>query len=151
MLDNQNSAKMPIRVKFKSEILQDEERQVMAYETNGQYYLKGETEYIVFSEDQGNGKKLDVIYKLSDQEVWVSRSGNGVKMKQTFRAGELTAGLYDSEFGIFHLETDTEKVVRMKDPVKNRGSIQLQYQLKVQGQETGQYFITIHYEEEQIA
>lgn len=149
MLDNRNSAKMPIRVKFKSEILQDGERQVMAFETNGQYYIKGETEYIVFPEEQGNGEKLDVIYKLSDQEVWVSRSGNGVKMKQTFRTGELTAGLYESDFGIFQLETDTEKVVRMQDPVKNRGSVQLQYLLKVQGQETGQYFITIHYEEEQ--
>ncbi len=120
----------------------------MAFESNGQYYIKGETEYIVFSEDYEGREKVDVIYKISNQEVWVGRSGS-VKMRQSFRAGEQTAGTLESDFGSFHLDIDTEKVVKMQDPQKNRGSIQLQYQLKVQGQLTGQYFITIHYEEEQ--
>ncbi|WP_223702968.1 DUF1934 domain-containing protein [Sutcliffiella deserti] len=148
MQDNQKNEKMPVQVKFKSEILHEEQRQVMTFITNGQYYIKGETEYIVFTEELENKEKLDVIYKLTDKEVWVSRSG-ALKMRQSFRAGERTAGSLESEFGTFQLETDTEKIVRMKDPVKNRGSVQLQYNLKVQGEQTGLYFITIHYEEEQ--
>lgn len=120
----------------------------MAFESNGQYYIKGETEYIVFSEEQPNQEKVDVIYKISNQEVSVNRFG-AVKMRQSFRAGEQTVGTLESDFGSFQLEADTEKIVKMQDAEKNRGSIQLQYLLKVQGQLTGQYFITIHYEEEQ--
>jgi uncharacterized beta-barrel protein YwiB (DUF1934 family) len=149
MADNQNHLKMPIKVTFQSEIINaDNDREFVVFGADGQYYIKGESEYIVFSEELEGKEKVDCFYKITDKEVRLKRSGD-INMLQSFRAGETTDGSYQGAGARFQFETETEKVVMMKDPDKKRGCLQLDYKLKVQDQITGQYLITINYEEEQ--
>ncbi|CAG9620091.1 DUF1934 domain-containing protein [Sutcliffiella rhizosphaerae] len=148
MADNQKDIKMPIRVNFQSEIIHaNNEREQVSFNTVGQYYIKGQSEYIVFAEELERQEKVHCFYKINNQEVRLKRSGD-IKMSQSFRAGETTEGSYHGAGAIFQFETETNKVILMKDPNKNRGSLQLDYKLKIQDDITGQYLITINFEEE---
>ncbi|QFT90976.1 putative beta-barrel protein YwiB [Bacillus sp. THAF10] len=149
MADNQKDTKMPIKVDFQSEIIDaNNEKQHVSFDTTGQFYIKGDSEYIVFAEELEGQEKVDCFYKISSQEVRLRRSGD-IKMAQSFKTGETTEGTFQGAGATFPFLTETNKVVLMKDPNKNRGSLQLDYKLKIQGEITGQYLITINYEEEQ--
>ncbi|MDX5475839.1 MAG: DUF1934 domain-containing protein [Bacillaceae bacterium] len=146
MTNNQEDVKVPIKISFQSEIVHEGQKERVSYKTKGQYYIKGNQTFLVFSERQKDIGKVNVIYKLSNDEIWVGRSG-AVKMRQSYKLGEQTAGVYESDLGIFHLDIDTKKIFIMKDDQKHRGSIQLKYDLSVQNQQAGQYTISIQYEE----
>jgi uncharacterized beta-barrel protein YwiB (DUF1934 family) len=149
MADNQNHLNMPIKVTLQSEIIDAENhREFVTFGTTGKYYIKGDSEYIVFSEELEGKEKVDCFYRITDHEVRLKRSGD-IKMYQSFRTGETTEGNYQGMGTDFRFETETNKVVLMKDPNKKRGCLQLDYKLKIQDQVTGQYLITINYEEEQ--
>lgn len=138
--------KIPINISFRSEIHHEGEKEVISFQTEGHYYIKGKQTFLVFTEEQPSVGTVNVIYKLSDQEAWVSRAG-AIKMRQTYRLGEQTAGIYENELGTFQLTIETNKMTLMKDDINKRGSFQMEYELTVHGQSAGTYFITLHYEE----
>ncbi|MGY3718106.1 DUF1934 domain-containing protein [Sutcliffiella cohnii] len=138
--------KIPINISFRSEIHHEGEKEVISFRTKGHYYIKGQQTFLVFTEEQPGAGKVNVIYKLSEREVWVSRAGS-IKMRQSYRLGEQTAGIYENELGAFQLTINTNKMMLMKDDIQKRGSVQMEYELNVHGQSAGTYFITLHFEE----
>lgn len=108
-------AGLPVHVHFVTEIREGARKETVAFEANGQYYVKGQGTYVTFQEPNEQGE-VKTIIKIQDEQVLIMRSG-AVSMRQTHVKGEWTTGTYTSELGTFVLQTKTDNVLlngRMK-------------------------------------
>ncbi|PFJ17507.1 hypothetical protein COD67_08215 [Bacillus cereus] len=135
-------AGLPVHVHFVTEIREGARKETVAFETDGQYYVKGQGSYITFQEPNEQGE-VKTIIKIQDEQVLIMRSG-AVSMRQTHVKGEWTVGTYTSELGTFALQTKTDNVLFKWSDEKKKGQLFLTYALLLSEQEAGRYTITIN-------
>lgn len=138
----------PIRLKQVTEIRDGFRKETVAFETNGLYYLKGNTVYLSFEEEQETGK-VKTIIKIAGEEVTVLRSG-AVNMRHVFRKSKETTGNYQSPFGHFTMKTKTENVQYQYNEKTKKGQLFFSYILQLQNQQSGRYSITITFREARV-
>ncbi|MDF0726654.1 DUF1934 domain-containing protein [Cytobacillus sp. S13-E01] len=145
-VDQSLAAGHPIKVKLVTEIRQDNRKQHVAIEANGQYYIKDDATFLRFTERQEAGD-VNTIVKISSHGVLILRSG-AVKMRQVFIKGKQAIGSYESPYGSFELLTDTNNIEFKPSKHSHRkGNLFLAYLLQMQGDKVGRYTMTITYEE----
>lgn len=93
-------AGLPVHVHFVTEIREGARKETVAFEANGQYYVKGQGTYVTFQEPNEQGE-VKTIIKIQDEQVLIMRSG-AVSMRQTHVKGEWTTGTYTSELVRLH-------------------------------------------------
>ncbi|ABS24065.1 Domain of unknown function DUF1934 [Bacillus cytotoxicus NVH 391-98] len=138
-------AGLPVDVHFVTEIREGARKETVAFQANGQYYVKGESTYVTFQEPNEQGEVRTII-KIQDGQVLIMRSGV-VSMRQTHVKGEWTTGTYKSELGTFALQTKTDNVLFKWSDEKKKGQLFLAYALLLSEQEAGRYTITINLKE----
>ncbi|PEQ59387.1 hypothetical protein CN470_22125 [Bacillus cereus] len=138
-------AGLPVHVHFVTEIREGARKETVAFEANGQYYVKGQGTYVTFQEPNEQGE-VKTIIKIQDEQVRIMRSG-AVSMRQTHVKGEWTTGTYTSELGTFALQTKTDNVLFKWSDEKKKGQLFLTYALLLSEQEAGRYTITINLKE----
>ena len=74
-------AGLPVHVHFVTEIREGARKETVAFEANGQYYVKGQGTYVTFQEPNEQGE-VKTIIKIQDEQVLIMRSG-AVSMRQT--------------------------------------------------------------------
>lgn len=111
-----------------------------SFETNGLYYIKGNTTYILFDEKQEVGL-IKTTVKINEDEVLITRSGP-VSMRQLFKKNEQTSGTLKSPYGNFLMETKTDQMEY------SYGKLFVSYTLTLNGEETDRQSITIKFKEE---
>ena len=137
-------AGLPVHVHFVTEIREGARKETVAFEANGQYYVKGQGTYVAFQEPNEQGE-VKTIIKIQDEQVLIMRSG-AVSMRQTHVKGEWTTGTYTSELGTFALQTKTDNVL-LNGRMKRKRTTLLTYALLLSEQEAGRYTITINLKE----
>ncbi|HDR6273581.1 DUF1934 domain-containing protein [Bacillus cereus] len=138
-------AGLPVHVHFVTEIREGARKETVAFEANGQYYVKCQGTYVTFQEPNEQGE-VKTIIKIQDEQVLIMRSG-AVSMRQTHVKGEWTTGTYTSELGTFALQTKTDNVLFKWSDEKKKGQLFLTYALLLSEQEAGRYTITINLKE----
>ena len=138
-------AGLPVHVHFVTEIREGARKETVAFEANGQYYVKGQGTYVTFQGPNEQGE-VKTIIKIQDEQVLIMRSG-AVSMRQTHVKGEWTTGTYTSELGTFALQTKTDNVLFKWSDEKKKGQLFLTYALLLSEQEAGRYTITINLKE----
>ncbi|MBD8071383.1 DUF1934 domain-containing protein [Bacillus sp. PS06] len=136
----------PIQLKFVTEINDQRQKQTVAFQANGQYYIKGNSTYLQFIEPNDLGD-VKTIVKIKESEVLILRSG-AVTMRQLFRKSETTNGTYQSPAGNMEMLTNTNNVEYKFYNKSHKGHLFLTYTLVLQGEPTGRYTITITFKEE---
>jgi len=135
----------PIRLKHVTEIRDGSRTETVAFEANGLYYLKGDTVYLMFKEDQDAGS-IKTVVKISEKEVTVLRSG-AVSMRHVFQKNRETTGSYESPLGRFTMKTKTNNIEYRYNKKAKKGQVLLSYILWLQGEQVGTHTITIIFRE----
>ena len=142
------SAGTPIHLKHVTEIRDGFRKETVAFEADGLYYLKGDTVYLTFKEDQNAGS-VKTVLKISGRELTVLRSG-AVNMRHIFRKSEETVGSYQSPLGELIMKTKTNNIEYRYNEKAKKGQVLLSYVLWLQGEQAGTHTITITFREAQI-
>ncbi|AIE61594.1 DUF1934 domain-containing protein [Bacillus methanolicus] len=135
---------MPVKIKIKTEIHQDGNKETFEFITFGRYYQKGENSFLQYEEALEEGR-INTTVKISGQEVLILRSGV-IKMRMRFQEQKTLAGTYETPYGVLQTSASTKRLNKSLN--KNTGSLELVYDLQMQGQDSGTYYMTIRYEED---
>lgn len=132
------------KIKVKTTIWNNGEQETFELTTFGRYYEKGDSIYLQY-EELLEEETVKSIVKVSGDEVLILRSG-AVNMRMVFSAGNKHAGRYETPYGVMGVETITKNLAHQLD--KHRGSIDVLYELHMQGALAGTYQLDISFEEE---
>lgn len=136
----------PIRIKQVTEIRDGSRKETVAFETNGLYYIKGDTVYLLF-EELYEGQTVKNVLKIHGEEVVVLRSG-AVQMRHTFRKREETVGTYETSAARWSLKTKTDEVRYKYNEKAKKGQLFFAYILHLAEHYVGRHTVTIIFREE---
>jgi uncharacterized beta-barrel protein YwiB (DUF1934 family) len=122
-----------IMLKIKGTIKRSgEEPEVVELTTEGKYYHKGDSDYLVYDESEISGMKgSTTTLKLKDHKITLTRFG-GARMRMEFEKGKRFSSDYVTPNGTFKLEILTgELYYVLNENIK--GNILVRYQMSLKG------------------
>ena len=109
-----------------------DEAQHIEFATSGQYYLKEETHYYIYSESELSGMAGGkTTLKIKDGMVTMHRYGVNV-VELVFIPGEIRESIYETPYGVFDVEM---KTLTLETAIDERGAghIEISYDIEVKG------------------
>lgn len=143
----QPSGKTPVNVEMVTKITQDGEKDEIRLSAKGSLVHKNDWVYVLFTETLEGVGEVNTTLKIGTSEMLILRSGS-VSMRQVYIYGQKTEGTYEMPFGKLATEVQTHHLAVLWEDSGRAGRVQFGYDLKLQGEEAGQYHITIAIEEE---
>nr|WP_321202566.1 DUF1934 domain-containing protein [Cytobacillus horneckiae] len=137
---------VPVKIKVKTDIRNGKDKETFELTAFGRYYKKDSARFLQYEEAMEDGL-VKTIVKISEQDGLILRSGS-VKMRLPFRMNKSLRGSYETPYGVFEMMTLTKRMVHSFEEDKSMGSIDLLYELKMQGSRAGTYHLAITFEEE---
>jgi len=109
-----------------------EDAQRIEFATSGQYYLKEETHYYIYSESELSGMEGGkTTLKIKGDTVTMHRYGVNV-VELIFIAGEIRESIYETPYGVFDVEMKTVTLATSID-ARGAGHIEISYDIEVKG------------------
>lgn len=142
-----DTAKTPVKVAMTTNMQQEDERETIQLNADGEMYEKQEWTYVRFEEELEGIGRVQTTLKIGNAEVMVLRSG-AVAMRQVYAYGERTEGTYDMGYGRLHTEAVTDHLAVTKANLGWVMHIDFHYRLVLQGTPVGRYEISIVIEED---
>lgn len=139
-VDTEKSAK----IKVKTTIWNDGQKETFELTTFGRYYEKGESIFLQYEEFLEEGSVKSIV-KVSEHEALILRSG-AVNMRMVFVMNKRQAGKYVTPYGTIGIETRTKRLACKKEA--SSGAVDILYDLHMQGSIAGTYHMEIVFEEE---
>ncbi len=137
---------IPITIYLKTDIQQGQEHESFELTAQGNYYEKNDSFFIRY-EERNEAGSVQTVLKIAGDHAVILRSGS-IKMRMSFYPGQVTNGTYESEIGILQLVTETVSLAHLTRSDDKEGKIQIQYKLKMQGDDVGLYNMSLTYKEE---
>lgn len=124
---------------------EEREEDQMEFITDGRLYVRNGSVYIMYDESEVSGMEgCTTTIRLRDQSVKMKRSGNmGISTELYFEAGKRFNSVYETPYGPMGIEVLTDYVKNDFDIEKGQGSIDVQYQVSMEGIAEGRNRITI--------
>ncbi len=124
----------------------DMEEEQMEFVTDGRLYTRNDSIYVVYDESEVSGMEgCKTTIKVKDQSVKMKRSGAmGIGTELYFEEGKRFGGVYQTPYGPMGIEVLTDFVKTNFDMEKGQGSIDVQYQISMEGLSEGRNRITIN-------
>ncbi|MEH7343257.1 DUF1934 domain-containing protein [Bacillus sp. JJ1532] len=138
---------MPVKIKVKTDIRDGHSKDTFELIAFGRYYIKENARFLQYEEAMEEGMAKTII-KVSDKEGLIMRSG-AVRMRLPFIMNKKLKGSYHTPYGVFEIETMTKRLDHQFNEQTGNGSIDLLYELKMQGASSGTYHLSITFEEEE--
>ncbi|MBY0123286.1 DUF1934 domain-containing protein [Bacillus sp. S/N-304-OC-R1] len=138
---------LPVKIKVKTDIRDGRNKDTFELVAFGRYYIKENARFLQYDEAMDEGMAKTII-KVSDNEGLILRSG-AVKMRLPFIMNKKLKGSYHTPYGVFEMDTMTKRLDHQFDAQTGSGSIELLYELKMQGANSGTYHLSITFEEEE--
>jgi len=113
----------------------------------GQYYKKENARFLQYNEEMEEGS-VKTIIKISDKDGLILRSG-AVKMRLPFQMNKKLRGSYDTRYGVFETATLTKRLAHQFNEQTDSGSIELLYEMSIQGAHSGTYHLVITFQKEE--
>jgi uncharacterized beta-barrel protein YwiB (DUF1934 family) len=146
-LPKSKATPIPITIYLKTDIQQGQEHDSFELTAPGNYYEKNDAFFIRYEEQYETGP-VQTVLKISGDHAVILRSGS-IKMRMSFYPGQVTNGTYESEIGVLQLVTETISLAHLTRSEDKEGNIQIQYNLKMQGDDVGLYNMSLTYKEEE--
>ncbi|KAB2332472.1 DUF1934 domain-containing protein [Bacillus mesophilum] len=143
---NLPAEQMPVKINVKTVIRDRGEKQTFDLTAFGRFHQKGEAHFLQYDENMEAGTAKTII-KMGDQDGVILRSG-AVKMRLPFRLNKKMRGSYELPYGTLEMLTTTKRFDHTYNETTKQGSIELLYELKTQGANTGTYHLKITFEED---
>jgi len=138
--------KRTVKIHLSTVITNDEEKEEFELVLFGEYFEKGGSVYLKYTEVQEEGT-VRTIVKMSGEEAVILRNG-AVKSRLVFDKNHPMSGSYDSPYGTLLLNTITRNMDRYTYSEKPlNGRLALTYDLFMQGKFLGIYSLTITFKE----
>lgn len=121
------------------------EEEQMEFITDGKLYVRNDAVYIIYDETQVSGMEgCKTTIKLGDGSVKMKRTGEaGFKTELFFEEGKRFSSVYQTPYGPMGVEVLTDHVKNDFDIEKCQGSIDVQYQVSMEGLAEGRNRLTI--------
>ncbi|TGB02626.1 DUF1934 domain-containing protein [Halobacillus salinus] len=136
-----------VQVKLVTEIRDEDERQTMEVTESGQFFQRGDTQVLTFTEHPDEGDAIKTMVTVKPNHVSIKRSG-GVEMRQVFQKGLETENLYHHTYGDFHMRTFTEELEFLSLEEAPVGKLSLKYEMTLNHEVTQAHRLTLTFEEE---
>ena len=145
-MSSRSAEQMPVKINVKTDIRSGGSKETFELTAFGRYYRKDSARFLQYDEMMEEGT-VKTIIKMSDADGLILRSG-AVKMRLPFRMNKKLRGSYETPYGVFEMGTMTKRMVHRYDEESGEGSIDILYDLKMQGSQAGTYHLAITFEEE---
>ncbi|WP_312097972.1 DUF1934 domain-containing protein [Niallia sp.] len=141
-----SAQQVPVKLHVTTHIYNGKNKESIEWIGFGQYLEKDTSKYIKYEEIIEEGT-IKTIIKITEKEGLILRSG-AVKMRLPFLINKQKIGSYESPYGVFQLVTDTKRLALEVEQQATTGSLDILYDLKMQGSNNGTYHMTISFKEE---
>ena len=130
-----------VKIKVKSEILQDGKNEKINFETEGKFYKKNNKYYLSYNEEKLSGmEKNRIILIIEKNQIIMNRYGE-TKSKMIFKLNEKTYADYTTPYGDFDMEIFTKK----KQVDLDKGIIKIKYLLNIKNLSKGKNSLFISF------
>jgi uncharacterized beta-barrel protein YwiB (DUF1934 family) len=138
---------MHVKVKLKTIISDDHDREQLEVSANGQYIEKEGTIVLIFTERGEDGNQVKNMVTIAPDKVSVKRTGH-IRMHQIFRENKVTESTYYHPFGIMRMETETKQIqfIQNKSSLKTNGRIEIDYLLRLNDHDPVNHRLILAYE-----
>lgn len=138
--------KRQVDIQFQMEIDDKGEMEYNTVKEKGHFFSKGPLDVIIYTEEiDGNAiKNLITIHK---DKVTIKRTG-AITMNQQFNVGRKTESLYQHPHGHIHMETYTNKMTYQSLRHEDKGRLEIDYSVKLNGLDNRNHSLILTYHEE---
>ncbi|QHE53863.1 DUF1934 domain-containing protein [Pontibacillus sp. HMF3514] len=136
----------PVQVRLVTEIQDQEQKDQIVVEEPGDYIQKGNACILRFTETHEE-EQIDNLVTIQEDKVIVRRTGP-VRMNQVFRNKQVTENVYHHPYGNFHMETTTHTIQHQDSDESANGSLQIDYDLVMNGEQKQRHLLSLQYKEE---
>ena len=121
------------------------EEDQMEFVTDGKLYVRNGIVYIMYDETEVSGLAgCKTTIRLADSSVKMRRTGEqGLHTELYFETGRRFSSRYETPYGPMGVEVLTDYVKNEFDMERGEGSIDVQYQISMEGLAEGRNRITI--------
>lgn len=123
-----------------------EEEQQLEFVTEGKYYEKGESVYLLYDESEFSGMEgCTTSLKITGKNIKMKRFGEsiGLDTEIEFEKGKRFKGYYDTPFGSVEMEVLTNDVVNNIVKTEGKGKLNIDYNISLRGLSEGRSILDI--------
>ena len=140
-------SEIPVKVQVKTIIHSGQSKEEFQLEGSGRYFIKNNAYFLQYEEIMED-QRVKTIVKVAGNEALILRSGP-LKMRLPFRLHTKQQGSYEIAAGTLDIETRANRIDHSFNEDLRKGSVELLYDLSVQGSRAGTYHLEIIFEEEE--
>lgn len=118
----------------------ESEEQQLEFVTEGKYYEKGDSVYLVYDESQFSGMEgCTTSLKITGDKIRMKRYGNTIALDTEieFEKGKRFKGFYDTPFGSVEMEVLTNDITNNIERSNGSGSLNIDYHISLRGLSEG--------------
>lgn len=122
------------------QITVEAEEQQLEFVTEGKYYEKGDSVYLVYDESQFSGMEgCTTSLKITGDKIRMKRYGNTIALDTEieFEKGKRFKGYYDTPYGSVEMEVLTNDIVNNIERSDGSGSLNIDYHISLRGLSEG--------------
>ena len=127
------------------QVTTEAEEQQLEFVTEGKYYVKGDSVYLLYDESEFSGMEgCTTSLKITGDNIKMKRYGEniGLDTEIEFEKGKRFKGYYDTPFGSVEMEVLTNEVVN-KIEKSGKGSLNIDYHISLRGLSEGRSILDI--------
>jgi uncharacterized beta-barrel protein YwiB (DUF1934 family) len=136
---------IPVAIRLKTEVTQNNELQEFLFELSGQVVKMGDTLYIRYKEVQEDQSEVPVTMKLSpDGTIQLIRSGE-MRLRLKFVYREKADTSYQTPYGVMFFSTYTNNLHFSLKDQPTSGKVSIDYYLFTAGDKIGEYKLSLEF------
>lgn len=128
------------------QITSEQEENVLEFMTEGKFYEKGDSLYLVYKESEFSGMEgCTTSLKITGDRIKMRRYGELVALDTVieFEKGKRFKGYYDTAYGAVEMEVLTNDVVNHLQGELGKGSLNIDYHMSLKGLTEGRSKLNI--------
>ncbi len=136
---------VPVAIRLKTEVTQNNELKEFLFELSGQVVKMGDTLYIRYKEVQEDQSEVPVTMKLlPDGTIQLIRSGE-MRLRLKFVYREKADTSYQTPYGVMFFSTYTNNLHFSLKDQPTSGKVSIDYDLFTAGDKIGEYKLSLEF------
>lgn len=116
------------------------EEQQLEFITEGKYYEKGDSVYLLYDESEFSGMEgCTTSLKITGDKIKMKRYGETIRIDTEieFEKGKRFKGFYETPYGAVEMEVLTNNIVNNIERSEGKGSLNIDYHISLRGLSEG--------------
>lgn len=142
-----NVLEKAVFIELHTTIDDDGQMEYNTIKSTGVYYQKGNIDVLRFEEAAEDNTPVKNFITIQQDKVNIKRTGP-VTMNQKFLEGQTTENVFRHPYGTMHMETSAHNITYQPLTRIDKGTLNMSYTVKINGQEERIHKLTLTYHEE---